>query len=672
MRNKSRGLTFKLTAFISGIVLFISLGLTGGLEYAADIVVTNNSSEMLQSLASQGAAVIANKLSEYKLVVEAMTEASDIKGNNSIDSKLSFLEIEKDRLDGCISMSYIDKSGKASTTTGKRLDLSQDDFVRRALEGESVVSDPFTDSSDNSRVVMVLAPIKTAGGVIGAVCATLDSNVLNDITDTITYGKTGYTYMINKNGDTIAHADRHLAEIGNNILVLQANDPSLTVLANIQRNMIAGETGVEEYAYKGVEKFSAYAPVEGTEWSMALTIDKSEIFSKLYRFRYMATALCFIFVVVSLILGFFISKGIGGSILVLNNMLLQLADYDLSKNNSSKILKLTSRKDEIGTMAGSMLKLNEQFNNIVSNVRNESEIVLKDVDKMREQFNTLNNDIQDVSATTQQLSAGMQETAASTQEALATSECIESAVREIAKKAQNGATTASVIRERADKLSSSFAQSQKNAKVVLEEVSQRLSLALEESKSVEKINELSDTIMQITTQTNLLALNAAIEAARAGEAGKGFAVVADEIRKLAENSKDSVVQIQEVIKKVMASVNSLAESSDGLLNFVSGNVVNDYNSMLKATEQYDMDATSTNNMTMEFSSTSEELLASIQNMLRAIDEIGHAANEGAEGTTNIAQRSNGIVEKASILMEQVNLSQQSANNLSNLVAKFRL
>lgn len=266
----------------------------------------------------------------------------------------------------------------------------------------------------------------------------------------------------------------------------------------------------------------------------------------------------------------------------------------------------------------------------------------------------------------------MEETAASTEEMNATSEEIEKAAEFITDKARKAVISAGEIKNKADSLQEGFLASQNSAQKILQECKEKLEKALEQSKAVGQINVLADAILQITSQTNLLALNAAIEAARAGEAGKGFAVVAEEIRKLAEGSKNTVNQIQSITKTVVGSVESLALNSNNLLSFLVNDVTNDYQTMLKATTEYKNDADFISELVTGFSATAEELLAAMQNMIKAINEISAASGEGAQGTSDIAGKSSIIVEKSDEVMKQASLSNKSAETLVEIVSQFRV
>lgn len=266
----------------------------------------------------------------------------------------------------------------------------------------------------------------------------------------------------------------------------------------------------------------------------------------------------------------------------------------------------------------------------------------------------------------------MEETAASTQEMNATSAEIESAIESIASKAQEGAISAVEIKKRADELKKSAELSESNAHAVYSNTYNRLKSAIDESKAVERINALSKSILAITSQTNLLALNAAIEAARAGDAGKGFAVVADEIRKLAESSKNTVNEIQSITNIVVTSVEKLSDSSEEVIDFIEKQVIKDYEKMVKTGEQYSKDAEFVNDLVTDFSATSAEVLASVQNMVKAINEITAATNEGAGGTAIITQKMASVEEKAGEVLKAAEVSQNSSRKLINLVARFKI
>jgi len=352
------------------------------------------------------------------------------------------------------------------------------------------------------------------------------------------------------------------------------------------------------------------------------------------------------------------------------NLLETTAAFDLKYDPNHE--KYYNDKDEFGVIIASGGNVRKEFRRLVRGVIEEMELLSEVVDITDNRMSGLEKSIEDISATTQQISAGMEETAASTEEMNATSLEIENAIENIAQKAQQGSFTAKEINERADSLKSSFQSSYEKAKTIFEEVNAKLGQALEDSKAVSQINMLADAILQIATQTNLLALNAAIEAARAGEAGRGFAVVADEIRKLAEDSKNTVSEIQNVTRLVTGSVENLADHSNKLLNFVSNEVSTDYETMLNATEQYNKDADSINKLVDDLSSTSEELMASIHNMIKVINEVTQAANEGASGTANIAQRTSEIIHDSGDVAMSLKKTKESVSNLLERVSKFRI
>ncbi len=333
-------------------------------------------------------------------------------------------------------------------------------------------------------------------------------------------------------------------------------------------------------------------------------------------------------------------------------------------------VQLENRRDDFGILGERLENMKCQIRDLIREVKNESYVIGEVVDTVKTNVITLNGNIEDVSATTEELAASMEETAASSDTIKSMSLEIEEAAKNIANRSQDGAQQAADIHERASKAQNDTREQREHASRIHNEIRESLTKALEAAKVVQQIEVLSSAIMEITNQTNLLALNASIEAARAGEAGKGFAVVATEIGGLADQSKQTVTQIQKVTEEVTSSVAQLSSDAEQLLAFVGNDVVASYDMFDAVADAYNQDAGKIDALISDFSATSEELLASIDGVLDAMEGIATATNEGAKGTTDIAQKTVEVKSEADTVTDEVGRCDQTAQRLTQDISVF--
>ena len=349
----------------------------------------------------------------------------------------------------------------------------------------------------------------------------------------------------------------------------------------------------------------------------------------------------------------------------LNNV----ADGDLTQEIPQE---LTRRQDEIGQVVQAVAVMQESLHKVLKDVQQESESNAEMVAEIQQLVASLNDNAQDMSAVTEEMAAGMEETAASTVNMQTLSDQLKAAFEENSAEARKSQKYTEEIDERAGKLKESTAKSIAVAEKLYADSKASLEEAIESSKVVGKIDELTGDISEITEQTNLLALNAAIESARAGEAGRGFAVVADEVRKLAEQSTQTAGTIKGLTSQVTVAVENLSKGAFGILNFIDGTVQVDYDAMGKTAERYKQDAAYLNGFTRQSAESAEKLTADIGTMSVAMDEIAKAAHEGAMGNTRIAEKVTDMAENANTIMERVTASLEGTQKLLKQVERFKL
>jgi methyl-accepting chemotaxis protein len=661
----------KITLTNSILLLLACIGLGITSYYLASQALINSKSDELITIAEQGARIVGESLETEWASLETIAANERISDPSiPMEDKILILTEETKRL-GAVNIVVADKDGNGLAPDGVTIiNVLDRDYFKKSIAGEKAVSDPLENRADpTSMLIIYSVPIKWKGEIVGVIFKAADGNNLSNITDKITFGVSGMAYMITRDGLSIANKDREAVLRRDNMIENAKNDPSLESLGELMKVMIKGDKGSGEYSYKDVVKYSGFAPVEGTNWMLTVSIAETEILEGINVLKGAIMISILVFLLLCIGIAIWVSGFISKPIVNITGTLDKMAAGDFTVTISKAYLK---NKDETGKLARALNSMQTSVRELIKGVGNEMLEVTKGAALQELSVTDLLKEIEAVSATTEELSAGMEETAASSQEINATAAEIDQAVETIATKAQQGAIAAGEISVRAGEIKENAVASQDSASKVYYSTQDKLKSAIEQSKAVDQIMVLSETILQITAQTNLLALNAAIEAARAGEAGKGFAVVADEIKKLAENSKSAANEIQSITMNVVTAVANLSSSSEGVLEFIEKTVLKDYDTLVNIGDMYNKDAEFVDELVTDFSATSEQLAASIQEMIKTIGQVSVAANEGAEGTIEIANKAMIVVEKSGEVMKQSNTFKESSEMLMKMVENFKL
>lgn len=328
-------------------------------------------------------------------------------------------------------------------------------------------------------------------------------------------------------------------------------------------------------------------------------------------------------------------------------------------------------RDEIGQMTEGINGFMEQLQGVMHKLKQESERMMISAENVRREIDESNESASSVSAAMEEMSASMEEIAATLGQLATGSDNVLEEIKGMTEQVNQGVHLVVGIKERAQGMHQDTIQSKESAGQIIVNIRKSLEAAVEESRSVEQINELTGEILNITSQTNLLALNASIEAARAGEAGKGFAVVAEEIRVLADNSRNTANNIQSISNQVTGAVELLSKNAEGILHFIDEKVMKDYDGFVEVVEQYEKDADNVNNILTEFARNTEDINDTIQSMNEGINNIAIAVDDSAKGVTSVADNAVSLVQSITQIQQETENNQEISSKLSSEVNRFK-
>lgn len=639
-------------------IFLVALSALGGLNYwKARAIITEKVTQEMTMEAENTAGDVGDWIEARRMQIAMLAKAPVILSGDQ-NAIMDFVVATAKADKSYFNIAYINKAGDLTASTGRRVNIADRDYFQRALKGETTITDPFVTKESGDLIVTIVVPVTANGQVVGALMGTVTIESVTNKVLALKVGETGHAYVVQKDGLCIIHPDKDVAMTFNALKDANADAEQQEVTGH----MVNGEQGVAVHA----DKFYAYAPVPGTDWSLGITVPVAEVTGAVSALTTVSLVTIIIILAITAIIITWYARRIARPIQALDAAAKRIAGGDISLNRLS-----IDSNDEIG-------RLGQSFEQMAGNLRNLIQKIAFATDQ--------------VEASAEQLTASAGQSAqAANQVAIVIVEVANGAERQL--KAVN--TTVAVVEQMsagvqqiaanandvADTSTKSAGAAQEGSKAVEDAIAQMSHIAETVTRSAQvvtklgerskEIGQIVDAISGIAGQTNLLALNAAIEAARAGEQGRGFAVVAEEVRKLAEQSQHAAKQIASLVSEIQQDTDSaVVAMNEGTKQVQIGTEVVDHagQTFKEIFSMFNQVST----QIKEISAAIEHMASGSQHIVDSVREI----DDISKTASSQAQTVSAATEEQSATMEEIAASSQAlskmAEDLTQAVSQFKI
>lgn len=526
--------------------------------------------------------------------------------------------------------------------------------------GAPLWMDPYLNSNINVYMVSYVIPIVIDGESIGIIGMDIDFSKFTDAIDSAGMFQTGYAFLADKEGKIVYHKN---LEAGTDIGTIQGAESLKQALLDSTQ-----EKRALNYQFQGQDKEMCYITLRNN-MRYVLTAPEEELRSAAAHIVLLILCGALIAMGISVVIGAVMGLLITKPITQINEIVENTAKFNFKKNTNSE--KLCRRKDESGNMANSLREMRASLRAMAADIQRAH----SDLDNTLGQLTNITDQVQtksgENSEMTQGLAAAMEETAAAMETVNNTVMQIRERAQTIRDNSREGEKASIESKHRADNLKHTTGIAQDKTTQMYRMVQEKTATAMEQAKAVAKINQLTQSILDISGQTNLLALNASIEAARAGEAGKGFAVVADEIGGLASQTSSTVGNINGITTEVNKAVENMESCMQETISFLEETVLKDYSSFMDVAQQYTEDASGFEENMKAIGQEVDTLLAAIVEIADSVNNITATIGDAADNVSSIAQKTQDVSQLVEGNVELMETNAENVVKLRQIVDMFQ-
>lgn len=646
------------TFILSIILVIVCIGF-GFIAYQSSVsALKSNTESILLGMVSESSKVVSSRIDTRQKEMNFIASSSLIQSTSaSIAGKIAYLLKEADR-GNYLSFAIGDMEGNVTTTSGAKINLMERAYYQEALSGKSVVTNPLISKEDNTTLqVNYATPIKNdKGDIIGVLIGARNGSEFNELTNDISVGKTGSSFIVNTEGVVIAHPDLEKVKNAENILEVSASTPGLKDLNSIVTRMTKGETGVDKYKYENVSKMVVFTPISGTSWSIAITVPESEMLSTLGVLTRNIVLVSIVFVILSIIVIYIYSGIFAKRIVLLSDDIKIISEGDFSKENTNTHSK---GDDEIARAFDSINFMRNAIRSMIIAIKQVSQ----DINSQSDRLITISQNVSSSSSLVKESVSDTNKAISSQADSLAN---INNAIVFFGEKLDAITNDIELIEHSSRQVTEmshtgnqNMVTMQQSLEVTVNVFSDFVGKVGSLRDNINSVSEITTLINNIAEQTNLLALNAAIEAARAGEAGRGFAVVADEIRKLAEQSKTSSQNIDALINGVSNDAHEIIQSTDSLNQELLGQTksiesgIQAYSTIVQSLDEMSYKIKSVSQSADTITKEKQSILDKVQEASAVSEEVAATSDEIFNASTNLKLNASEVSSAANSLSEDL-------------------